>query len=181
MTMPSKFLLALALVTVVLLVIVASQPSYFRIERSIIISAPPAELYAQVNDLRQWQQMSPYVKLDLTAKYTFAGPSAGPGASLAWVGNNQVGVGRITITESRPFELVRMRLEFAKPFACTNAVEFTFRQTGTQTAATWSMFGKHNFIGKAMALVMDMDKLCGAQFEEGLANLKSRSEATVSN
>jgi|GEM_PF-6909325 len=41
--------------------------------------------------------MSPYVSLDPAAKYSFAGPSAGPGASIAWSGNSKVGEGRMTI------------------------------------------------------------------------------------
>ena len=62
--------------------------------------------------------MSPYVKLDPDAKYTFAGPRAGVGATLAWTGNKHIGDGRMTMIESQPNELVRMRLEFFKPFAC---------------------------------------------------------------
>lgn len=35
------------------------------------------------------------------------------------------------------------------------------------------MSGKNNFIAKAMCLVMNMDKMVGGQFEQGLAQLKS--------
>jgi hypothetical protein len=41
---------------------------------------------------------------------------------------------------------------------------------------TWTMSGKNNFIGKAIGLVMNCDKMVGTQFEQGLANLKSESE-----
>src|SRR5207245_1627915 len=111
--------------------------------------------------------------------YTFAGPSAGIGASLAWAGNSEAGAGCMTITESRPNELVRMKLEFLRPFVSTNTVEFTFRQTGDQTAVTWAMFGQNKFIGKAMGLIMNMDKMIGKEFENGLANLKTLAEAAA--
>jgi hypothetical protein len=39
------------------------------------------------------------------------------------------------------------------------------------------MSGKSNFICKLMGLFMSMDKMCGRQFEKGLADLKSAAEA----
>ena len=110
-------------------------------------------------------------------KLTFAGPATGPGASYSWVGNNQVGEGRLTIIESRPNDLVRIKLEFMKPFAATNTAEFTFKPEGDKTAVTWSMQGNNNFIAKALHLVMNMDKMVGGQFEKGLADMKLVAEA----
>ena len=74
-------------------------------------------------------------------KKTFDGPPSGPGAVSAWAGNNKAGEGRATITESRPNELIRIKLEFMRPFAATNTAEFTFQPTGDQTAVTWSLAG----------------------------------------
>jgi hypothetical protein len=56
----------------------------------------------------------------------------------------------MTIIESRPDDLIRINLEFFRPFAATNRGEFTFRPEGDQTAVTWSMTGKSNFIAKAV-------------------------------
>ena len=58
----------------------------------------------------------------------------------------------------------------------TNSTEFTFKPEGNQTVVSWSMFGKNNFMGKAMGLIMDCDKMLGGQFEQGLANMKSAAE-----
>jgi hypothetical protein len=88
-----------------------------------------------------------------------------------------VGEGRMTITECRPSELIRIKLEFLKPFTATNDAEFTFKPAGNQTAVTWSMSGKRPFLMKAVCLFMNMDKMVGGQFEEGLANMKSVVEA----
>jgi hypothetical protein len=38
------------------------------------------------------------------------------------------------------------------------------------------MDGKHNFIGKAFGMFMDMDNMLGADIEKGLAQLKSVAE-----
>jgi hypothetical protein len=79
----------------------------------------------------------------------------------------------MTIIESRPNDLIRINLEFFKPFAATNIAEFTFRSEGDQTIVTWSMSGKNHFMAKAIQLFMNMDKMIGAQFEQGLAQMKS--------
>lgn len=97
----------------------------------------------------------------------------------AWTGNKDIGEGRMTIIESRSNELVRFELEFIKPFKAINTVEFRFQPEGDQTLVTWSMTGKNNFIGKAIGLVMNCEKMVGGQFDEGLANLRAIVEKTT--
>ena len=85
----------------------------------------------------------------------------------------------MTITESRPSDLVRVQLEFFKPFAGTSTAEFTLKPEGNQTVVTWSMTGNNNFMAKAIHLFMSMDKMIGGQFAKGLAEMKSIAEATA--
>jgi len=171
--MITKILIVLAVLIIVFVIIVALRPDEFVVTRSASIPAPPAVVFAQVNDLHNWQAWSPWARLDPAAKNSFEGPPAGTGAIFRWAGNKQVGEGSMTITESRPNDLVRFRLEFLKPFANTCTAGFTFKPEGGQTVVTWSMSGKNNFMFKAVGLFMDCDKMVGAQFEQGLANLKS--------
>jgi len=166
-------LIGLAAILVIFLIVVALQPADFRITRSATIAAPASVVFEQVNDFHKWNDWSPWAKLDPNAKNSFEGPPAGVGACFAWAGNNEVGEGRMTITDSKPNELVLMKIEFIKPFTATNTTEFTFKPEGNQTAATWTMSGHNNFIGKAMGLIMNCDKMVGGQFEKGLANLKA--------
>ncbi len=166
-------LIALAAIVAVFVLIVFLQPSEFRIARAATISAPPALVFAHVNDFHRWVAWSPYEKLDPGMKKTYEGPPSGNGASYAWSGNSQAGEGRATIMESRPSDLIRIKLEFIRPLACTNTAEFTFEPAGGQTAVTWSLAGRNSFMGKAVGLFMNMDKMVGGQFEEGLAQLKS--------
>ena len=175
--MIKKILAVLAVIIVVLVIVVALQPADFRIARSTAMAAPPAAVFAQVNDLRKFQDWSPWAKLDPAAKTDFQGPPAGQGASFSWAGNMEVGEGTMTITESRPGELVRFQLDFRKPMAGTNTAEFTFKPEGNKTAVTWSMSGHNNFMAKAVGLVMNCDKMVGGQFEKGLADLKTIVEA----
>ena len=83
----------------------------------------------------------------------------------------------MTITESRPSDLIRIDLEFFKPFAGNSIADFTFKPEGNQTVATWTMTGTNNFMAKAIHLFMNMDKMIGGQFENGLATLKSAVES----
>ena len=85
----------------------------------------------------------------------------------------------MTITESRPNELVQIKLEFLKPFQATNTAEFTFRPEGERTAVTWSMYGHNNFMSRAVFLFVNMDKALGGEFEKGLASMKSVAEASA--
>ena len=176
-----KILIGLAVLVVLLVVVVALQPSEFRITRTTTVAAPASTLFAQVNEFHKWEAWSPWAKLDPAVRNTFEGAPAGAGAVFAWAGNSKVGEGRMTIVESRPNELVRIKLEFLKPFAATNAAEFTFKPERDRTQVTWSMFGRNNFVGKAVCLVMNMDKTLGGEFDKGLAAMKSVAEAAARN
>jgi carbon monoxide dehydrogenase subunit G len=174
--MLKKILIAVALIIVVFLIVVALQPSDFHVTRSATISAPPEAVFAQVNDFHNWRAWSPWEKMDPELERSYEGPSAGTGAKYSWVGNSDVGEGSMTITESRPSELIRIKLEFIKPMEGTSDTEFTFEPKGDETEVTWDMKGENNFVGKAFCLFMNMDKMIGDQFEEGLARMKSVAE-----
>jgi uncharacterized protein YndB with AHSA1/START domain len=160
-------------------VYVALQPAEFRIERTATIAAAPADVFDQVNDFHKWEAWSPWAKLDPQAKVTFEGAPAGQGAVFTWSGNDDVGEGRMTLAESRPNELVRIDVAFVKPFEGGNISEFAFKPDGEQTAVTWTMSGRNGFIGKAMCLFVDMDKMLGGAMEKGLAQMKSAAEAAA--
>lgn len=166
-------LIGLGALIVLFLIVVALRPSDFRVSRSAIIDAPPSVVFPHINDLHQWEAWSPWEKLDPGMKRTFGGMPQGVGATYTWNGNNKVGEGTNTIVESRPNELVGMKLEFRRPFAGTNAVQFTLTPQGEQTVVTWTMTGKFNFMCKAVGMFMDMDKMCGSQFETGLRQLNT--------
>jgi len=174
--MLKKILIGLAVIVAGFLAVVAMQPAEFHVTRTATISAPLPAVFAQVNDLHNWEAWSPWGKLDLAMRQSYAGTPAGTGAIYTWSGNNKVGEGRMTITESSPSDLIRLKLEFLKPFAATCTSEFIFKPAGNQTAVTWSMAGRNNFIAKAFGLFMNSEKMVGGDFEKGLAQMKSVAE-----
>ena len=172
-----KILIALVVIVVGLVAVIALQPARYRVSRSTTIAAPAPVVFAQVNDFHRWTAWSPWEKIDPAMKRTYEGPPAGVGASYTWVGSGEVGEGRMTIVESRPSDLIQVKLEFVKPFAGTSVAEFTFKPEGDRTLVTWSMTGDKNFIAKAIHLVMSMDRMIGDQFDKGLAAMKTVAEA----
>jgi hypothetical protein len=176
--MRTKILILISLLFVALIVVIVTRPATFSVTRSIVSSAPPAVVFPHLNDFRKWEEWSPWAKLDPNATTVFEGPETGTGAIFKWSGNDEVGEGRQEIVESRANEVVRIRLDFIKPFAGTNESEFSLKPEGTGTQVTWTMSGQNHFMSKAFSLIIDCEKMIGHQFEEGLANLKRVSEAT---
>jgi uncharacterized protein YndB with AHSA1/START domain len=172
-----NLLLVLVLLVVVVLLLAAFRPKDFRVVRSRTIGAPPAALFALVNDFRQWTQWSPWEKVDPAMQRAYDGSAAGAGARYAWVGNNQIGQGSMTILESLPPELIRIKIEFLKPMAGVCDIEFSFKADGDRTLVTWSMGGCHSFMARVMGLFMNLDKMTGGFFEQGLAELARITEA----
>ncbi len=173
-------LIGVAVVIALLVILIAIQPAAFRIERSILVNAPPATVFEQVNDFRAWAAWSPWDKIDPNLQRTYSGPPSGPGTAYAWIGNSKVGQGNMTLTDSTPPERLRLRLEFLKPFKATNTAEFTFKPQVDQTLVNWAMAGRRNFAMKAFGLLMNFDKLVGGDFEKGLVALKAVAESQAS-
>ena len=169
--MIAKILIGLAAVIAIFLVVVATRPATFRVERSASLAAAPQTLFEHVNDHHKFLVWNPFLKLDQNAKITYSGPDAGVGAACAWDGNKEVGAGSCTIVESKPGELVRCRMDWKRPMEGTATVDFTFKPNGDKTVVTWAMYGQNGFMGKLVSLFIDCDKMCGPQFEKGLANL----------
>ena len=174
--MLTYLLIALAVLLAILAVFaifVATRPSEFVVTRAGVISDKPERVFALVNDFREWDHWSPWAKLDPTCKNSFDGSASGVGAKFAWDGNNQVGQGRMQITESRPYESIKLDLIFNKPMKATNLTAFSFKPEGGGTRVTWTMSGSNGFVGKLFNLVMNCDKMVGGQFEQGFDNMNA--------
>ena len=182
--MIKKTLLGLAAVIAVFLLYVATRPAGFRVERSRAIAASPLALFEQVNDHHKFNAWNPFLKVDPNVKNTYSGPASGLGAVCSWDGNSDIGAGSSTIIESKPGELVRLRMDWTRPLEGTSTIDFTFKPQGDKTVVTWAMYGQNNFLGKLVSVFMDCEKMCGPPFEEGLANLAkiaATSEAPTKN
>lgn len=168
--------LIVAILLTALLIYAVTRPDTFRIQRSITISVPPEKIFPLINDFNRWRDWSPWETMDPALKRTYGGAPSGRGAIYEWSGNNQVGHGRMEITESAPSSRIVIKLDFFKPFEAHNAAEFTLDSHNSSTTVTWAMYGPQPFMAKIMSVFCMMDRMVGPQFESGLANLKNITE-----
>jgi uncharacterized protein YndB with AHSA1/START domain len=171
-----KIVMVFALVVVVILGLAMAQPDSFQVQRSATIKAPPEKVMAYLSDFHQWSAWSPWEKLDPNMKRTFSGAASGQGAVYEWLGNDEVGQGRMEITENAAPSKLAIKLDFIKPFKSTNQTVFTLQPQGDGTTVTWTMTGPSEFITKLMGVFVSMDKMIGKDFEKGLTQLQAAAE-----
>jgi hypothetical protein len=85
----------------------------------------------------------------------------------------------MTLTDSRPHDLIRIRPEFLKPFAATSTAESTFTPEGDRTVVTWSMAGDVNSWPRPSISSWTWTKMIGRNFEKGLADMKAVVESAA--
>lgn len=143
--------------------------------RSIVIDAPPEEIFPYVNSLQRAAEWSPWLGIDPDVELTYSGPDEGVGNSLSWVSDHpNVGSGQQEITASEPNERVVSSLDFGDMGLAT--AQFTLERDGDGTKVVWGLLADMgmNPIGRWMGLMMD--GWVGPDYEKGLANLKALVE-----
>ncbi|TAJ81721.1 MAG: polyketide cyclase [Gallionellaceae bacterium] len=168
-----KSLIVIALVIAAILIYAATRPDTFRVERSATFKATPAQVFAQINDFHNWPAWSAWERKDPGMKKTHSGAASGVGAVYAWEGNQNVGKGSMTLTESIPNQKVQIKLDFISPFEGHNMADLVLQPQGDGTQLVWSMYGTMAFVPKVMGLFFDMDKMIGKDFEDSLNNLRA--------
>jgi uncharacterized protein YndB with AHSA1/START domain len=170
----------LAIVVAIVLILAATKPNTFSVQRATAVRAPPERIFPLINDFHQWGSWSPYENKDPAMKRSFSGAADGKGAVYGWEGNKNVGSGRMEILDSSVPSKIVIKLDFFTPFEGHNTAEFTMLPQGDATVATtnvtWLMHGPAPFMSKVMQVFINMDNMIGKDFEIGLANLKRLSE-----
>jgi len=172
----STIVVLVLLAIIGVLIYAATKPDTFKIERTTLINAAPDKIFPMINELRKWDDWSPWEKLDPNMKKSFTGSASGKGAVHEWEGNMTVGAGRMEITDSTPSSKVQIKLDFIKPCEGHNFAEFNLLPEGNTTKVTWLMYGPMTYPRKVMSLLCRMDNMVGKQFDQGLAALKDLSE-----
>ena len=175
MKLAKRVFMVLGSILVVLAVIGMVLPSHVRVERSTVINAPPSRVYAYVDSLEAWVAWSPWYEAEPDAKYTYSGPETGEGATVEWVGE-VVGTGKQVITESLPHASIKTSLDFGSQGMAT--ADWTFEETDDEgTKVTWGFDTDLGLNPIARYMGLMMNRWIGADYEKGLAKLKSVCEA----
>ena len=168
--------IVLAVAIAIVLILAATRPDTFSVQRAATIKAPPESIFPLIADFHQWGSWSPWENRDPAMQRSFSGAERGKGAVYAWDGNRNVGSGRMEILTAQAPSNIVIKLDFLKPFEAHNTAEFTMLPQGDATNLTWAMHGPLVFMAKVMHTFINMDRMIGKDFEAGLANLKRLAE-----
>lgn len=158
-----------------ILLYAATKPDSFRVQRTVLVDAPPDKISPLIADFKAWPQWSPYEKKDPAMKRTYGAVTAGKGATYAWEGDKNVGQGSMEIVETGPRKIL-IKLDFLKPFEAHNVAEFLLEPKANGTTVTWAMYGPSPFMSKVIGTFMNFDDMIGSDFEKGLTALKAAAE-----
>lgn len=174
-----KYLLyALAAVVVIIVGGGYVLPDTAVVQRQTVIDAPPEKVFALAGDLRRFNEWSPWAAIDPAARYSFEGAERGVGQKMAWASDNpQVGSGSQTITVFEENKRVAMTLDFDGMGSAQASIELAPVADGT--GVTWGFKTELNGLGERWLGLM-FDRWIGADYEKGLANLKTAVESNGS-
>lgn len=170
------FFLIIVLLAVFVLWLASRKPDTFQVKRAIQINAQSERIFALINDLRSFRTWSPWEEKDPSMSARHSGETVGVGSIFEWEGDKKVGKGRMEIIESTPNSIIKVKLDFLKPFEAHNTVEFQLEAEENTTNVSWVMYGPSPFMSKLMSVFVSMDKMVGPDFEYGLTRLKKAAE-----
>jgi carbon monoxide dehydrogenase subunit G len=143
----------------------------WEVERSASVAAPPASVFALLDDPRRWDDWAPLAGVEST----FSGPERGAGATRRW-DNPDVGDGVFTIVSTEPDREVGYRVEVQKGRMITEGT-FRLEPEGAGTRVVWRErgdFGRNPLLGY---VARNMDRTQGAQMEASLGRLGERARS----
>jgi len=148
------------------------------VSRDIVIERPTKTVYKTVNSMHNFNQWSPWPKMDPDASFTFQGPEYGVGSQMTWSGNQSIGSGVQTIVETVENQKVKTKTLFKSK---DNAVSYTTYQLtpidDDSTRVEWIY--ETNFEGDILGRYVGsmLDGMLGPQYEQGLQKLKEVVES----
>lgn len=172
-----KLIRRLVILLAVLAAIVAGVglmlPGSVHVERSAAIAARPGQIFPYMNDLRKFNEWSPWAQRDPQTKYAFTGPEQGAGAVMTWQSEKH-GAGHQRIVANIPDQRVETALDFGA--MGTAQAGFRLAPEGAGTRVTWSLDSRLPYNPLARWIGLMLPKWIGADYEEGLARLKALVE-----
>ncbi|MEM9266746.1 MAG: SRPBCC family protein [Cyanobacteria bacterium P01_F01_bin.13] len=170
------------LAAAVLLVFMAGfvLPSQVHVERSLLISAPPTEIFPLVSDFNQWDAWSPWTDIDPNAEMTISG--SGVGQTMAWHSEDpQVGSGTQEVIGLESPNYVNTHLDFGDQGMADATLTLTPQDDGT--LVSWSLDSDMRAGIPTLEQPIStyfgflMDSMIGKDYEKGLSNLKTLAES----
>ena len=171
----SIILLGLLAAVVLAAAVALLLPSAAHVERSIVVDAPQATVFALANGFERFPDWSPWHDADPDISYSLEGPSHGVGATMTWSSQLEaVGTGRQRIVESEPYRLVRYLYEFGD--RGTSEAAIVVEPADSRSRVSWSLDTEFGWNLVARFFGLAFDRMVGPDLEEGLERLKALAE-----
>lgn len=163
-------------VIVAVLILAAARPSDYRVERTVVVKAPPEKVYTLLEDVRRWPDWSMEDTKDPALKRQFFGPSRGTGAGYDWAGGMHSGKGRATITEAQPPTRLVVQVMVKEPYEDKSRLEIDLSPHDSGTLLRWAASGGMSYFTRITTTFTTMDAVMGPKVEDNLARLKLLAE-----
>jgi hypothetical protein len=170
-----RLILGLCALVVILVGVALALPSHVTITRSTVINAPESVVFPYLNNVRRFGDWSPWASRDPQLTVSYSGPEQGPGAKVEWTSRKaSVGSGSMEITKSDPNRHIGLAADF-------NGLEGTsyydIAPSGSGSKVTWGMSYDPGTSPLKRWKGLLLDRYLGAEFRDGLANLKDKVES----
>jgi Polyketide cyclase / dehydrase and lipid transport len=169
-----RILFFLLFVVAAALVVALFVSKDFNVEKEITINKPKQQVFDYVKYLKNQSNYSVWAKMDPNMKSTFTGTDGTVGFVNSWDGNKDVGTGSQTITAITEGQSLETDLKFIKPWESTaKAYMTTSAVNDSTTKVIWGFKSKMAYPMNITKLFMNMDKMVGDDYQNGLNNLKA--------
>ena len=168
------FLGTLLSIVALLLIAALFTKKNYGLVREIVINQPKAVVFNYILLLRNQDNFSVWSRKDPEMIKGFLGTDGTVGAVSTWESKmKDVGKGEQEIKKIQEGFRIVFELRFIKPFTSTSTAWFeTSTISGTRTKVKWGFSGKMKYPLNLMLLTMNMDKMIGKDFDDGLNKLK---------
>jgi len=171
-----KALLALTVVVVSLgalfFIIPLFLPTSYSVEVSSAMNAPQKEVFNYVRNLETFDQWSPWAELDPEMKIETSGEAGEIGSSYSWQGNEDVGKGKMTISNISD-NRIDINLQFIEPWESESKTWYVVEEVGNTSIVYWYMTGEMSYPWNIMSLFMNMEEMISKDYYKGLNKLKT--------
>lgn len=147
-------------------------PAQVHVERSVVINAPPAQIFPHLCDFEASAKWSPWLERDPNVQNTYSGAPCTTEHKNSWTSEKpDVGNGSQWIAGIEKDVKVDTKLDFGEQG--TADATFLLAPEGQATRVTWSFDADmgNNPIARWMGLMMD--GWIGPDYEKGLRKLKT--------
>jgi effector-binding domain-containing protein len=177
------FFICIGITFALVLLVSLFLPDKAHLERSTEINADAEVAFNMINDLKRWEEWSPWHKPDSLTHWQFSEFTVGEGSWYTWNSNNTyVGKGKLTIIESKPNCYIKTKMDLDGMGTSYAEYIFTPNETGG-FKLTWTMDINGEgipwyFVPFSRYFNLFIENTIGPDYEKGLSTIKKLSETT---